>query len=248
MHATDQQKPRAPVTPDRVAPDTKLVEIAPAEPQEYNPYLAARREWDDRNGDSLSRAKQSNRIALICAGIALLITSAFVVMALRPPKVIVVAVNSKGEWLGTGSSDQAVVVTEDMRRSALSDWVTNLRMVTPDGISQRRAVEKVYALISSGSSAQTVVSDFYRGEPPQTRAQSQTVHVEVNSILPISKQTYQVEWLEVTRDLQGKVLFVQRWKGALTFIVSSSPRNDERSSRLNPIGLYITEASWSKVL
>ena len=103
-------------------------------------------------------------------------------------------------------------------------------------------------MISSGSPAQTVVSDFYRGNLPQTRAQSQTVHVDVNSVLPTSGMTYEVEWLEVTRDLQGKVLFEQHWKGAFTFVVSPSPRDDERSSRLNPMGLYITQASWSKVL
>ena len=40
--------------------------------------------------------------------------------------------------------------------------------------------------------------------------------------LPISEKTYQVEWVEVTRDLQGKVLLEQRWKGAFTFVVSSS--------------------------
>jgi type IV secretion system protein VirB5 len=248
MQATAPLKPGTAASPARTAPDTKLASIAPAEPHESNPYLAGRREWDERYGDLLSRAKQSNRIAVICAGIALCITLGFVVMALRAPKIIVMAVNSKGEYLGTGSSDQALLVTDDMKRYALSEWVTNLRLVTPDGILERSAVEKVYDMISSGSPAETVVSDFFRGEPPQIRAQSQTVHVDVNTVLPISEKTYQVEWVEVTRDLQGKVLLEQRWKGAFTFVVSSSPRNDERSSRLNPIGLYVTQASWSKVL
>jgi type IV secretory pathway TrbF-like protein len=108
-------------------------------------------------------------------------------------------------------------------------------MVTPDGISQRGAVEKVYSMISSGSPAQSFVSDFYRADPPQTRAQSRTVHVQVNSVLP-------------TRDLQGKELEQQRWKGAFTFVVSASAPNDDRLTRLNPIGLYITQANWSKVL
>jgi type IV secretion system protein TrbF len=157
-------------------------------------------------------------------------------------------VNSAGQFLGSGASDQHVVVTEGMKRSLLSEWVSNLRLVTPDGISQRGAIEKVYAMISSGSSAQSMVSDFYRGEPPQTHAQSQTVHVEVSSVLPTSEKTYEVEWVELTRDLQGKVLYQQRWKGAFTFVVSSSLPNDERLSRLNPNGLYITEARWSKVL
>jgi type IV secretion system protein VirB5 len=67
-------------------------------------------------------------------------------------------------------------------------------------------------------------------------------------VLPTSGETYLIEWIEVTRDLQGKVLFEQRYKGAFSFVVSSSSPNDERLLRLNPIGLYITQASWSKVL
>src|ERR1700688_1540201 len=119
MQATAQAKSRTPPTPARTEPASELAKAAPAQQPEYNPYLAARSEWDDRNGASLSRAKQSEKIALICAGIALVITLAFVVMALRPQKVIVIAVNSKGEYLGTGTSDQAVTVTEDMKRSVL---------------------------------------------------------------------------------------------------------------------------------
>ena len=239
-------------TPSTAAVPRPLLDAEPAKAdqtkqQEYNPYLAGRREWDERYGDLVARAKKANRIAVICASLALLETVAFIVMILRPPKVIVIAVNSAGQYLGSGASDQPLVISEGMKRSALSEWVSNLRLVTPDGVSQRGAIEKVYAMMSSGSSAQSMVSDFYRAAPPQTRSQSETVHVEVNSVLPTSAKTYEVEWVEVTRDLQGKVLYQQRWKGAFTFVVSSSPPNDERLSRLNPIGLYITEASWSKV-
>jgi type IV secretion system protein TrbF len=232
----------------RPLPNAEPAKAAEPKPQAYNPYLAGRREWDERYGDLVARAKKANRIAIICASIALLETVAFVVMVLRPPKVIVVAVNSSGQVLGSGASDQPLVITEGMKRSTLSEWVSNFRLVTPDGVSQRGAIDKVYAMISSGSSAQSMVSDFYRAEPPQTRAQSETVHVEVNSVLPTSAKTYEVEWVEVTRDLQGKVLQQQRWKGAFSFVVSLSPPNDERLSRLNPIGLYITAASWSQVL
>ncbi|MGD1094941.1 MAG: type IV secretion system protein [Bryobacteraceae bacterium] len=240
-------------TPDTVAsarqvPVTQPAKIAQSKPEPYNPYLAGRREWDERHGDLLSRTRKSDRIAFVCSGIALVLAVALAVVAVRPPRVIVVAVDRNGQYLGSGTSGQPLAVTEDMKRSALSDWVTNVRLVTPDGISQRAAIDKVYSMISSGSSAQTFVSDFYRGAPPQTRAQSQTVHVEVNSVLPTSGETYLIEWIEVTRDLQGKVLFEQRYKGAFSFVVSSSSPNDERLLRLNPIGLYITQASWSKVL
>jgi type IV secretion system protein VirB5 len=196
----------------------------------------------------VARAKYANRIAQLCAGVALLSTTGLVLTALRPPRVSVVAVNSSGQYLGSGSTGSSVVISEDMKRAALSDWVMNFRTVTSDSIAQRAAIEKVYSMISSGSSAQTLVSDFYRGNPPQIRAQTQTVHIEVNSVLATSGKTCEVEWRETTRDLQGNVVSEQRWKGVFTFVISASPPNDERLTRLNPLGLYVTQATWSKVL
>jgi type IV secretion system protein VirB5 len=150
--------------------------------------------------------------------------------------------------MGPGSSAQTLVVTETMKRFALSDWVTYLRTVTSDEVSARWAIEKVYAMISSGSSAQTVVSDFYRSDPPQVRAQRENVHIEINSILPTSDKTYEVKWLEITRDVGGRVVSEQRWEGIFTFIIRGSPPADERLARLNPIGLFMTSASWSRIL
>lgn len=229
-------------------PDAALGKIAEPKPEHYNPYLIARREWDERHGDLRARAMRADRIALISAAIALVETIALVVIVLRPPKVVVVGVNSLGQYLGSGTSGQSFVVSEEMKRSALSDWVSNLRMVTPDAISQRWAIEKVYAMMSSGSAAQTVVSDYYRREPPPTRAQTQTVHVDVNTVLTASGKTYEVEWLETVRDLQGKILSEQRYKGAFTFVIGLRPPSDERLARLNPIGVYITEANWTRIL
>src|SRR5207244_7067456 len=50
--------------------------------------------------------------------------------------------------------------------------------------SQRKAIDRVYAQIASGSAAQTFVSEYYRGDPPFKRAETETVSVEVKSVLP----------------------------------------------------------------
>jgi type IV secretion system protein VirB5 len=242
------QDTKSDVSTQNASRDSASKYSTPPKGELYNPYLVARREWDERYGDLVARAKKSDRIAAICAVIGLVSTLALIALALRPSKIIVVAVNSAGQYLGSGGTGRSMGVTGDMKSGVLADWVSNLRLVTPDGLSQRSAIEKVYSMISSGSSAQTVISDYYRANPPQVTAKTQTVHVEINSVLPTSPNTYEVEWLETTRDLQGKVLTEQRWKGAFTFVISSNPPNDERLLRFNPIGLYITQASWSKVL
>ncbi len=47
------------------------------------------------------------------------------------------------------------------------------------------------------------------------------------------------------RDLQGQIKSQDRWKGAFTIVVH--PPEEERLLRVNPLGIFITNASWSKV-
>ena len=143
-------------------------------------------------------------------------------------------------------ADQTSLNDDRLKRSNIFNWVENLRTVSTDGVAQRKAIDRVYAEISSGSAAQTFISDYYRGDPPFKRAETETVSVEVKSVLPTSDRTYEVEWLETTRDLYGTVKATDRWKGYLTIVVN--PPADERQARINPLGVYITNASWAKVL
>src|SRR6516162_7978138 len=69
------------------------------EAQPYNPYLSARREWDERYGDLLARAKRSDRLALICAGVALLSTATAGGLALRGPRITPIPVDPTGHYL-----------------------------------------------------------------------------------------------------------------------------------------------------
>ena len=127
-----------------------------------------------------------------------------------------------------------------------TDWVEDLRTVTTDGIAQRKAIDRVYAHIASGGQAQAFISEFYRADPPQKRAAAETVSVEVRSVLPTSERTFEVEWVETTRDLYGAVKGQDHWKAAFSIAVNSP--TDERMARINPLGIYITNASWGKVL
>ena len=214
---------------------------------EYNPYLAARREWDERYGEFVTRAKNWRTVALLTSLIALLSVGGLLWMSARSRVVpFVVLLDSLGRPVASGIADQAAGVGGGVERAEIFKWVEDLRTVTPDGIAQRKAIDRVYAHIASGSHAQTFISEFYRNDPPFKRAQTDIVAVEVNSVLPTSDRTFEVEWVETTRDLYGKVKAADRFKGSFT--VAISPPTDERQIRTNPLGIYVTQASWAKVL
>ena len=215
--------------------------------EEYNPYLSARREWDERYGDQITRAKNWRTMAFLSGLIALVATSGVVWLSVRSHVVpFVVLVDSLSRPVASGIAEQASVNDDRLKRASVFTWVENLRLVTTDGVTQRRAIDRVYAEIGNGTAAQTFISDFYRSNPPSKRAQTETVSVEVNSVLPTSDRTYEVEWVETTRDLYGAVKATDRWKGSFSVVIN--PPQDERQARVNPVGLYITNASWARVL
>ncbi len=213
----------------------------------YNPYLAARREWDERYGHLISRERNWRLMAMLSGLVALLAVAGVIRLSTRSRVVpFVIAVDSLGRTVAAGAAEQASPFDDRLKRATLFNWVEDLRTVTTDGIAQRKAIDRVYAHVASGGQAQAFISEFYRADPPQKRAASETVSVEVRSVLPTSDRTFEVEWIETTRDLYGAVKSQDHWKGAFT--VAINPPNDERLARINPLGIYVTNASWGKVL
>lgn len=229
-------------------------EAAPAKPTKekartvnHSPYLSARKEWDERYGDLISRARNWRAAAFLFGSIALAAVAGMVVIA-KQAKVVpyVVAVDNLGRVASAGIADQTTAADDRLKRAVLYQWVSDWRMVTIDGIAQRKAIDRVYAMIGNGTPAQTIISEYYSKDPPHVRAQTQTVDVEVKAVFATSDRTYEVEWTETTRTLTGQVKSEERWKGSLTIAIN--PPSDERLIRVNPLGVYVTNASWSKVL
>jgi type IV secretion system protein TrbF len=212
-----------------------------------NPYLIARQEWDERYGNLITRAKNWRFLAVLCASIALVQTVGLIFLSMRSRVVpYIVAVDTLGRQVAAGAVEESSTGDDRLKRAALFEWVGDLRMITADGIAQRKAIDRVYARIANGSSAMTLVNEFYRAEPPQKRAQTQTISVDVKTVLATSDKTYQVEWVETIRDLNGQVKSEDHWKGAFTIVIN--PPTDERLIRTNPIGIYVKNASWTRVL
>jgi type IV secretion system protein TrbF len=224
-----------------------LAETPKTETVQLNPYLFARREWDERYGDHITRARNWRLIAVLCAAIALLAVGGVVHLSARSKVVpFVVALDSLGRTVVAGSAEETTTADQRLKKAALFRWIDDLRLVTSDPVAQRKAIDRVYAHLAMGSQAHTFVQSFYRDDPPQKRSQTQTASIEVKSVLPNSDLTYEIDWLETTRDVNGGILSAEHWKGSFT--VALNPPTDERVMRVNPLGIYVTNAAWTRVL
>ena len=212
-----------------------------------SPYLVARREWDERYGGLIKRAQQWRGAAVLALLVALAEAVVIIGVATRPRTTpYVVAVDSLGRVAAAGAVDRTSTVDERMKLAAITQWVQDMRGVTSDGLAERVFIDHVYAMIGSQSAAQTIVTDYFRTNQPFERGSRETVQVEVNAILPNSPHSYEVDWTETQRTLDGKPISSDKWKGIFT--VAINPPTDEAVLRVNPFGIYVMDITWSKVL
>ena len=87
------------------------------------------------------------------------------------------------------------------------------------------------------------VNAWFRSSSPFEKAKTSTVAIEVNNVVPLSTQSFQIDWTEYERDRKGKEVATRRFRGVAGVVLS--PPQDEAVIRLNPIGLYIKDFDWT---
>lgn len=104
---------------------------APAPPE--TPYLAARREWNERYGDFISRANNWRVAALGSIGVSLILAAGLVWVA-GQHKVVpyMVETNGYGEVTRVVRADAASKPNEKQMKAALRQWITGARTVYVD--------------------------------------------------------------------------------------------------------------------
>ena len=212
-----------------------------------SPYLAARDEWNERYRDLIVAARNWRLLAVTSSVVTLVAILGLIVIGAKP-KVIpyIVAVDNLGNVVSQGTAVQASVADDRLKRAALWSWVQDWRMVSSDATVEKNAIERVYAQIGNGTPAALRISDAYRDGSPLKLAQTETVSVNVRALYASSKDSYEVEWTETIFDLKGEQIGTQNYKGVIT--ISIHPPDDEGLARVNPLGIYVTNVSWSKVL
>jgi type IV secretion system protein VirB5 len=217
---------------------------AHAKPAPESPYLDARREYLERYGDHIQAGKIWRVFGLMSGVCAILAVGGLVTIS-GQSKVVpyVVQVDQMATVLPVGPADQAARPDSAIIRATLGQWVANTRTVYFDNQATRADIMKAYGHMESGSAAYQVVNDFMQQNSPFKRAESESVSVEVQSVLPVGGDTWRVEWSETRRGHDGSELGRQQWSGVLTTKII--PPSDEATILANPLGIYITALSWS---
>lgn len=85
---------------------------------------------------------------------------------------------------------------------------------------------------------------------PFNRAAKETVSVEITSVMPLTPETWQVDWLETVRDRQGAMKGQPTSMRALVtvYTAETTPNTTEEQMRMNPMNVFVRDFSWTKQL
>ena len=207
------------------------------------PYLSARREWNERYGDYIARARNWRGAAFAALAISAVLALG-VVWEAAQNKIVpyVVEVDKLGDAVAVARADRAAPADARVIKGQLAAWIVDVRSVSSDPTAQKSALARAYAL--TAATATTFLNDYYRQHSPF--GPTRTVAVSVNTVLPVSDRTFQIQWSEDARDLQGRDVGTTHWLASLT--IAFDPPSDERGILSNPLGLYVTGISWTQRL
>jgi type IV secretion system protein TrbF len=212
-----------------------------------NPYTEARREWNERYGSYIARARNW-RIMAILSGLTTIIAVGGLVYTSAQNRFIpyIVEVDKLGALAAVGFADRAAPVDQRIIKAYVTRFIEDARLVSSDAMAQKAAINRVYSMIAQGTSGLIKLNEYYKDASPFKRAESETVSVEIISVLPITDQTWQCEWSETTRNLQGQIKAKARWKASVA--LAFNPPNDEKQILLNPLGMYAVDINWAQQL
>jgi len=157
-----------------------------------------------------------------------------------------VETNQHGEITRVTRADVASKPNQRQMVAALRSWVIGARTVYVDMRALQSIVDATYAMTLPDSPAYQQLANYHRENNPYARAANETVEVEVNAVVPVTDETWQVEWTETTKQRSGKIIGTKQMQGTFTVVIA--PPTSEAQIMVNPLGIYVRQFAWTSRL
>jgi len=230
--------------PLKISDDKKITE---------NPYLTARRIWNDHVGSVISRQQTWQVIGILSLLIAFASIGGIIHIGSQSKFIpYIVEVDKLGQTVVVGPVQAASMADRRVIHATVAQFITDARTVTPDVALQRNAIFRIYAKLSPNDPATPKMNEWLNGttdSSPFKRAEKEMVNVEIKTVIPQTPDTWQVEWEETIRDRQGTLKDKAITHRALVtvYIAEVTPQTTDEQLRNNPLSVYMRDFSWSRV-
>ncbi|HCB2713912.1 VirB8/TrbF family protein [Escherichia coli] len=225
------------------------------QPDSPNPYLNARRSWNIHMG----HVQQFRALGIFIGVAGLLIGLAAVggityIGSQSKTVPMVYEQDKAGNYVSLTRADRLPPAKIDDYRTAVWNFIDHIRTVTPDGELQRKSVLRTYAFLFPDDPATTKANEYLNGSKernPFTRAKTEMVSNELISVLQQTPDTWQVDWIETTRNRDGTLKNPPVRMRALVNVYQNTNLNakiNENNDVMNPHRIFIKDFNWSKQL
>lgn len=216
----------------------------PAADAALPPYLAARRTALAEHEQLVEGNRLLRRVLASSAAVNLALGALLAFSTTRPRAIpYVITVDKTGAITGVAQavkpgappSEDAVV------RYQLAQFIRNSRAILNDPSAMKEQIRRAYSF-ARGEAGQ-VLNAWYRAHDPFDAATHGSIQVQIDSVLKLSPDSYEIRWTETPRDQEGLAEKATQWRCVLK-VVSLAPDPAEILS--NPLGLYVTQIDWEE--
>lgn len=220
---------------------------APSEPLE-TPYLKARQEWDRRMGTTVVQARNWRLAAFASLGLILVSLLGLIYLGAQPKALpLVVQVDKLGAPTYVGPLDQAA---RDFKPSSASlqyhlrRFIDDTRGISSDAAVLKRNWLDAYKLVTP-SGANQLNAYVHDSDPFKQLEDEMRVSVQVNVVVPLSRDTWQADWTETSWDKNGNPTGTAIWRGNFRILLRAPEAEEDLAA--NPLGLFIDEFHWARL-
>lgn len=211
-------------------------------PLAETPYARARQEWDARMGSAVLSARAWRGLAFAAVAAAAILGMGLTTVALqRRTFVHVVEVSPEGQVMNVRVAEGRWTPTQAQVAYHLSRFVRLVRSLPTDGVVLRENWLEAYKFLTPSAAAQ--LTEIARQDDPfmSLGRVGRTVHVR--SVIKRSDRSWEISWIERSTNETGAG-DPELYTGVFT-VTTQPPRNAEEIAT-NPLGLLITDFSWSR--
>ena len=185
-------------------------------------------------------------ILFISLGFAFLSLAAFISRSMDTTVVpYVVTVDTHGVVRAQGTIDEKTDymkgVPEQVISSQLCNFISDMRMVTPDKNMQKKALSHVFSCLKRDSKVFNQLQSTFEKSNPLDPQDKQEVQVEIANVIPLDHYTYQIDWLEKLTNSDDLYSHNQKMRALVSYEITAGYYQDPNLLMLNPLNLFIKE-------
>ena len=212
-----------------------------------SPAERAARKWDEREGEIIVQNYNLRRLLAGLMAVVTILTLGLVYKSLSSNVMpyIVEVDKTTGMVMNVGTVEASAhyQAGESVYKYFLSKFLKNTREIPLDPVVYKENLTTAYGFLTKN--AATKLQTMLKTEKTTEKFGHQTVQINISTILPMEGgRSYQIRWTEEAFTIGTGEKKVTPYSGIFT--VQTIKSEDEEQLEVNPIGLYISDFSWSK--